>query len=319
MRGAPLQILKVLNAQVRDLGPLRGAPLEELDLLENPVSDLSPLSDCRRLHKLDLTRTSVSDLSPILGLNLIDLHISTVGVQDVSPLASCSTLTHLVLPREAKGIEALRHLPHLERISFEYDSGARRVAQSAAEFLERIRCQKAGRAIIVLASNGLDDTSQPPRPSQRGVAGRRLGVLLREVRAVHRGFAQKQGLDEHAARDTLQETMLLLMRKLPTFTYDSQRGRFPQLALAIVANKCVRRSGARPNRAARIARCRSRRGRATRREPAVEAVAEEELEKSWRQSLLEEALRRLLYAHAPTGKPSPSFAPAPSRTGPWRR
>src|SRR4051812_13573087 len=58
-------------------------------------------------------------------------------------------------------------------------------------------------------------------------------------------FAQKRGLDEHSACDALQETMMVVMRKLPTFEYDAERGRFRNWLLTIVANKVresVRRS-----------------------------------------------------------------------------
>src|SRR5580658_1242378 len=50
-------------------------------------------------------------------------------------------------------------------------------------------------------------------------------------------FAQKQGLDEASARDVLQETMILLMRKFPGFVYDPERGRFRNWLLTLVAGK----------------------------------------------------------------------------------
>src|SRR2546427_8090013 len=55
--------------------------------------------------------------------------------------------------------------------------------------------------------------------------------------AVILSFAQKRGLDEHAAQDVLQETMLVLMRRLPDFNYDTARGKFRNWLLTIVVNK----------------------------------------------------------------------------------
>ena len=111
--------------------------------------------------------------------------------------------------------------------------------------------------------------------------------------AVIVSFAQKQGLDEHGARDVLQETMLVVMRKLPQFSYDPAKGRFRNWLLGIVANKV--REARRRAKAERFVSldADAESGEGT-REPAVKALAAEELESSWRQSLLEEALKRLL-------------------------
>ena len=111
--------------------------------------------------------------------------------------------------------------------------------------------------------------------------------------AVILSFAQKQGLDEHGARDVLQETMLVVMRKLPQFSYDPAKGRFRNWLLSIVANK-VREARRRAHAERFVSLDAEPEGGGLSREPAVNAVASEELESSWRQSLLEEALRRLL-------------------------
>lgn len=106
--------------------------------------------------------------------------------------------------------------------------------------------------------------------------------------AVIVSFAQKQGLDPHGARDALQETMLVVMRKLPAFTYDPTRGRFRNWLLSIVANK-VREAQRRARREAHESL-----DDGTREFADGGATADAAVEDAWRQSLLEEALRRLL-------------------------
>jgi len=108
-------------------------------------------------------------------------------------------------------------------------------------------------------------------------------------------FAQKQGLDEASARDVLQETMILLMRKLPGFIYDPERGRFRNWLLTLVAGKA--RDAMR--RAAR-SRTISIHEASSEDQPALEETltsdstsASDALEQSWMQSLAEEALRRM--------------------------
>ncbi len=106
-------------------------------------------------------------------------------------------------------------------------------------------------------------------------------------------FAQKQGLDEHGARDVLQETMLMVIRKMPQFRYDPAQGRFRNWLLGIVANKVREaRKRAKPGRFVSLD-AETETGEKI-REPAVASSAAEDVEASWRQSLLEEAFRRLL-------------------------
>ena len=62
-------------------------------------------------------------------------------------------------------------------------------------------------------------------------------ALYEQYSAIILSFCLKQGLDEFGARDVLQETMILLMRKLPGFEYDPQKGRFRNWLLALVAGK----------------------------------------------------------------------------------
>lgn len=113
--------------------------------------------------------------------------------------------------------------------------------------------------------------------------------------AVILSFAQKQGLEEHGARDVLQETMVVLMRKLPTFTYDPAQGRFRNWLLTIVANK-VREARRRAHRERFVSLdAAPEDGEALHEKlPAESAQGDEAVEATWRQSLLEEALRRVL-------------------------
>ena len=124
---------------VTDLSPLQGLPLKSLDLKNSKVIDLAPLKDLK-LETLSLRGTKVTDLSPLSGLPLKSLWLSNCKeLTDLSPLADCQELTALTLPPKAKGLEFLRKLPKLERISFREDTKAgNRPVQTAAEFwLER--------------------------------------------------------------------------------------------------------------------------------------------------------------------------------------
>src|SRR6476619_4371144 len=108
-------------------------------------------------------------------------------------------------------------------------------------------------------------------------------------------FSQKLGLDNHASQDVLQETMIVLMQKLPAFDYDPVVGRFRNWLLTIAANK-VRESRRRAH-AGRLVSLESapRDGSARWEErcPDEGPDAAEQVDFIWRQSLLEEALRRV--------------------------
>jgi RNA polymerase sigma-70 factor (ECF subfamily) len=52
-------------------------------------------------------------------------------------------------------------------------------------------------------------------------------------------YARKLGLSDDQAREVLQETMVTLMRQLPTFTYDRKRGKFRNYLLTIVHRKSL--------------------------------------------------------------------------------
>lgn len=112
-------------------------------------------------------------------------------------------------------------------------------------------------------------------------------------------FAQKRGLDHHGANDVLQETMVTIMQKLADFEYQPEKGKFRNWILTIVANK------------ARAAQRRNQRHRGISLDDSrteggptlIEQIAADNpgaadaVEVSWRQSLLEHALRQIAADH----------------------
>lgn len=111
-----------------------------------------------------------------------------------------------------------------------------------------------------------------------------------QYRGVIISFCRKEGLDGFSAQDVLQETVILLMRKLPEFQYDPARGKFRNWLLKLVAGKV------------RDAHKRAHRARLVSIEEVFDDMTEpcsgvgevsETLENSWRQALIEEALRRI--------------------------
>jgi RNA polymerase sigma-70 factor (ECF subfamily) len=120
-------------------------------------------------------------------------------------------------------------------------------------------------------------------------------AFYKQYGAVILSFCTKRGLDEFGARDVLQETMILLMRKLPDFDYSPQKGRFRNWLLALVAGK-VRDA----HRRARRRRTVSFDGNQdddslslAERLVADSLQGSEALERIWMEGLLEEALRRI--------------------------
>lgn len=108
-------------------------------------------------------------------------------------------------------------------------------------------------------------------------------------------FSQKLGLDNHASQDVLQETMIVLMQKLPDFQYDPRMGRFRNWLLTIAANK-VRESRRRSHAGRLVSLENAPRDGSNRWEentPDEAPSVPEQVEVIWRQSLLEEALRRV--------------------------
>lgn len=109
------------------------------------------------------------------------------------------------------------------------------------------------------------------------------------------GFARRQGCDEHSALDVLQETLMVVLRRMDTFEYDAERGRFRNWLLTIAANK-VREA----RRRAKLERMISLNAEEGESKPLAETLTDagrdavENLEADWRQSLIQEALRQIL-------------------------
>jgi RNA polymerase sigma factor (sigma-70 family) len=108
-------------------------------------------------------------------------------------------------------------------------------------------------------------------------------------------FARRQGCDEHAALDVVQETLMVVLRKLPDFEYDADRGRFRNWLISIVSNKvCESR------RRARLDRLVSLDAPLENGQSFADMLAADQpdvagkIEQDWRQALLEEALRQVL-------------------------
>jgi RNA polymerase sigma-70 factor (ECF subfamily) len=108
-------------------------------------------------------------------------------------------------------------------------------------------------------------------------------------------FAKRQGCDEHAALDVLQETVMVLVRKLPDFVYEQSRGRFRNWLMTIAANK-VREA----HRRAKVDRLISMDATPEGETPLADRLADnradvtDELERDWRRTLLEDAMRQIL-------------------------
>lgn len=131
---------------------------------------------------------------------------------------------------------------------------------------------------------------------KQGSANRDWEQFYTKYNAVILSFARKQGLDEHTACDALQETMMVIIRKLPAFEYDAERGRFRNWLMTIVANKV--REARRRSHADKLlsmdAPPEEGADSLHDRLAADDPDASENLEDSWRHSLIEEALRRVL-------------------------
>lgn len=104
-------------------------------------------------------------------------------------------------------------------------------------------------------------------------------------------YARKLGLKEHEAEEVLQETMVVLMRILPGFAYDRGRGKFRNFLLTIVHRKSL----ALMRRAARRTEVKWHDGAETHSVDPFEngAATQTEALTRWRETLMEEAVRRV--------------------------
>jgi Leucine-rich repeat (LRR) protein len=153
LKGAPISKLSVVVCKFSDLAALGDMPLEYLNVPDNPITDLSPLRG-KKITTLFLTYTKVSDLSPLVGLPLKELYLGGCSnVTDVAALAAIPTLEKVVVPMNARNIEALRNLPHLQRLSYSLNDKQPYIPDNtAAEFWKEF---DAGNWITRLRQSGL--------------------------------------------------------------------------------------------------------------------------------------------------------------------
>jgi len=142
-------------------------------------------------------------------------------------------------------------------------------------------------------NEGLKTSETQLRALQSRGSDRDWEAFYRKYGAVILSFCRRQGLDDFSARDVLQESMILLMRKLPGFTYSADRGRFRNWLLTLVHGKI--RDARR--RAVRRAELPLPGDSFSLRETSSAAELgnpdEGEAGDAWKQALIEEALRRL--------------------------
>jgi len=140
----PLTVLDIVQTRVSDLSPLSSpvlsASLKELYIWRIPATDFSPIASCTSLEVLDAADTALKDLNIVQSLNLrtlllagvemsdisalagMPLHwvsLARTDVTDISPLLQCPSLQELVLPPNARDVEALHSLPALSRLSYD--------------------------------------------------------------------------------------------------------------------------------------------------------------------------------------------------------
>ncbi|HSI12883.1 MAG TPA: protein kinase [Chthoniobacter sp.] len=134
LKGMPLEYFHTQNIAGMSLKPLEGAPLKELDLEVCELRDLSPLRHLP-LTRLTMNGLRCPDISALKYLPLTHLDLLSAEITDVSVLAECKALEVVGLPRNVRGIEKLRQLPNLKRITYEWKGGLdSKERPTAAEF-----------------------------------------------------------------------------------------------------------------------------------------------------------------------------------------
>jgi eukaryotic-like serine/threonine-protein kinase len=164
LAGMSLKDLSLRETKVTDLSvlrrPLIAASLTGLWLYRTKVSDFSPVAACTQLTGFDATETSLPDLEPVRGRKLRSIYFASSGVRDISvlagmplekaffdlcaitdvePLLDCRALKELIVPRSARNLEALKELPRLSLISFNFDPATRAPSMTADEFWKTVR------------------------------------------------------------------------------------------------------------------------------------------------------------------------------------
>jgi RNA polymerase sigma-70 factor (ECF subfamily) len=110
-------------------------------------------------------------------------------------------------------------------------------------------------------------------------------------------YAQKLGLNEAGAQDVLQETMIALIRQMPTFQYNPQAGKFRNFLLTIVHRQTLsaKRRAARRGEVSFDAPVGGADGPTAANTLADESGPEptSRMDQDWQESLFQEALRRV--------------------------
>jgi serine/threonine protein kinase/Leucine-rich repeat (LRR) protein len=182
-----LKKLSLADTRVTNLSVLRSEPLssslEKLWLYRALITDFSPIAACTRLMLLDATDTTLGDLEPVRGRRLKEIYFGStrvrdisalagmplervffdnVDVADVAPLLQCPMIEDLIIPEGARNIEALKQLPRLARVSYNYDSKIQRPSTTAAAFwLERERSSLTAETLSFLS----EESARAPQDS----------------------------------------------------------------------------------------------------------------------------------------------------------
>ena len=116
-----LSVLILDHTQIKSLASLRNLPLTTLRVGWTKVEDLTPLRGMP-LRQLGIHYTEVRNLLPLAGLPLEILYMDSSKVTDLSPLEGLDQLKHLMLPLAVRDFTPLDKMPHLERVSFWFNS-----------------------------------------------------------------------------------------------------------------------------------------------------------------------------------------------------
>lgn len=117
-RGMPLEGINLTATLVSDLTPLQGLPLSYLEVEATPVSDITPLQGLR-LTNLILRGTRIRDIRPLQGMPLKALALDACAdLEDLTPVSTCRELELLTIPSAKPGLEALRRMPKLKKLSY---------------------------------------------------------------------------------------------------------------------------------------------------------------------------------------------------------
>lgn len=199
--GRDIDLVRINDRALRDIGPLAGLPLTKLDLRECGVSDLGPLRGMR-LEGLALENTPVADLRPLRGMPLRVLHLNDTPVEDISPLedsplemlylygtrvhdlrplAKVTTLRQLWLNRcPVRDVGPLKGLP-LESLTLE-DTDVEDLAPLAHGGLQRLHVGGSKVTdLSVLGTLRLQRLVFTPSRIARGIDAARNMTSLREI------------------------------------------------------------------------------------------------------------------------------------------